>query len=304
VTPTSDHTGHERTTATARLLRAYRERGDKRARDRIVQLYMPLIAVLASRYEDLGRTHEVAMRAGSVGLVDAIERYVPRRREEFIEFALPIVASEIRACLNEETGDVLPDSAPELDMSRQRGDAADALSGLDETERAIVNARFVEGLGTDEAAAELGMPESELSQRTRTTLVKIRAALERLGSGRAAATELPPGDADPGAASEPRAGDAKNGHSGRLLLRMPQGLHTELASAAERDQMSLNQFILETLAAGVGWHQAGDHQQTRSSPTRRPPPRWLPAAIVANIVVLAVAAVVAVIVLLAGLQGW
>jgi hypothetical protein len=36
---------------------------------------------------------------------------------------------------------------------------------------------------------------------------------------------------------------------------MPQSLHTELAEAAEREQVSLNQFITLALAAAVGWRQ-------------------------------------------------
>jgi antitoxin HicB len=49
---------------------------------------------------------------------------------------------------------------------------------------------------------------------------------------------------------EPR---ALSGHSGRLLLRMPQSLHSELAHSADAEGISLNQFITTTLASAVGW---------------------------------------------------
>ena len=42
-------------------------------------------------------------------------------------------------------------------------------------------------------------------------------------------------------------------HSGRLLLRMPQTLHAELARAAERERVSLNQFITDALSGSLGW---------------------------------------------------
>jgi antitoxin HicB len=45
-------------------------------------------------------------------------------------------------------------------------------------------------------------------------------------------------------------------YSGKLLVRMPQSLHAELARAAERDQVSLNAFINSLLAAGMDWRQA------------------------------------------------
>jgi predicted RNase H-like HicB family nuclease len=50
---------------------------------------------------------------------------------------------------------------------------------------------------------------------------------------------------------------AEGRHSGRLLVRMPQSLHAELARAAEREEVSLNQFITGTLAGVIGWHRGG-----------------------------------------------
>ena len=82
---------------------------------------------------------------------------------------------------------------------------------------------------------------------------------------------------------------------------MPQSLHADLAEAAEREDVSLNQYITNTLAAGVGWHM-GDHPADQLPPT--PPPRWLPAALVTNIVVVLIAGAVALILLIVALgQG-
>jgi predicted RNase H-like HicB family nuclease len=50
---------------------------------------------------------------------------------------------------------------------------------------------------------------------------------------------------------EPRDPDA---YSGRFLLRLPRGLHAELARQAEREGVSLNQYVATTLAAASGWH--------------------------------------------------
>lgn len=52
------------------------------------------------------------------------------------------------------------------------------------------------------------------------------------------------------AVPEPR---ALNSHSGRLLLRMPKGLHSALAAEASAEEVPLNGFIVSVLAGAVGW---------------------------------------------------
>jgi antitoxin HicB len=49
---------------------------------------------------------------------------------------------------------------------------------------------------------------------------------------------------------------SKSSHSGRLLLRMPRTLHAALVVAAERENVSLNQFITDSLASVIGWRRA------------------------------------------------
>jgi antitoxin HicB len=69
---------------------------------------------------------------------------------------------------------------------------------------------------------------------------------------------------------EPR---ALSGHSGRLLLRMPQSLHAELAHSAEGEGISLNQFITTALASAVGWrnHAAPDSRRRGSNGSEAKP---------------------------------
>jgi antitoxin HicB len=113
-------------------------------------------------------------------------------------------------------------------------------------------------------------------------------------------------------------------HSGRLLLRMPQTLHAELSRVAERERVSLNQFITDVLAGTVGWRvpARGGRIATRAvdAAVSRPngngevarvePPSpgdsageqangVLTLALVANLVVVALAAIVAIVVFIA-----
>ena len=52
--------------------------------------------------------------------------------------------------------------------------------------------------------------------------------------------------------------------SGRLLLRMPAALHAELAQTAEREGVSLNQFITRALAGTIGWGTDADEHSAAS----------------------------------------
>jgi antitoxin HicB len=102
-------------------------------------------------------------------------------------------------------------------------------------------------------------------------------------------------------------------HSGRLLLRIPQDLHSEMARRAEGEDVSLNGYITTLLAGTVGWPQSGDPASaapggsTPESPAAAPPTRsrFLSVAIMANIVVVLAAGVAAVVLLVGALQnGW
>jgi antitoxin HicB len=100
---------------------------------------------------------------------------------------------------------------------------------------------------------------------------------------------------------EPR--DARN-YSGRLLLRMSRSLHSELALAAERDQVSLNAYINYLLVGAL--HQSApkagppDPEWAESAPGVHDTARlhrFLALALGANVVVAAILAAIAVILL-------
>jgi antitoxin HicB len=106
---------------------------------------------------------------------------------------------------------------------------------------------------------------------------------------------------------EPRA----NGHSGRLLLRMPNTLHAELARRADHEGVSLNQFIVGALSGAVGWmRDAADAEPVdRTAGPRtpagapRPPARAARIALAVNLVVVVLAGAAAIALLVAAWQG-
>ena len=90
-------TSHE----TARtLLREYREHGDLRARERLIQQYMPLVKSLARRHSRGSEQYEDLVQVGCIGLIKAVDRFEPTRAE-FGAFAIPNVAGEIKRYLRD-----------------------------------------------------------------------------------------------------------------------------------------------------------------------------------------------------------
>jgi antitoxin HicB len=97
---------------------------------------------------------------------------------------------------------------------------------------------------------------------------------------------------------EPR--DARN-YSGRLLLRMSRSLHSELAQAADRDQVSLNAYINTLLVGALRQPLArpADPEPVEEAPIQDTERlhRFLAIALAANVGVAAILATIAVILL-------
>jgi RNA polymerase sigma-B factor len=323
---------------------------------------MPLVEGLAHRHERQGAEHDDLVQAGSIGLLNAIERFDPKRGDEFVAFAVPTVAGEMKRHLRDRAATVRlprevheasirlprardaltarlgrpPSTAElaaevrvseddlarlestiarateataadpesrELDASEARLLLAGAFQTLDDTDRTILYLRFVQERSRRDVADHLGMSQNALARRTNAVLSKLRAELE----GRAFEGGPTPPAVEVAAAAAPSepaepSSKARTRYSGRLMLRMPQSLHAELAEAAEREEVSLNQYITNTLAAGVGWHTEGSAGAGLEPSDRTPPPRWLPAAIVTNIVIVVIAGVIALILLVVALS--
>jgi RNA polymerase sigma-B factor len=176
---------------------------------------------------------------------------------------------------------------------------------LDERERRILELRFFGDLTQVEIAKEVGLSQAHVSRLISDALGRLRS---ELGDSVA-----PPGGAAysaPDMAPEVQP-EHQPTHSGRLLVRMPQSLHAELARTAEREGVSLNALVTSALASAVGWRSgeptAGPDEPEQDAtpaasrpPAPKPPPRrWFSIALVANVVVVALAAIMAIVLLVA-----
>jgi RNA polymerase sigma-B factor len=425
--------------ATARLLSAYHLRGDARARERLIELHLPLVEALARRHARGGEGYEDLVQVGSIGLINAIDRFDLQRGFDLPAFAVPHINGEIKrhlrdrgesvrlprgiselrgrlgAARHELTGSLgreptaaelatelgvgedavaralnagraVPSSddeigsrlADSLGLAEDRMALAEAFDRLDERERRIVYLRYVRDLDPEAVASELGISKRHLSRQTQAALAKLRRGLESEPSGQpeqslrgpaerpnmapmeSSAVSTPyldrpyhivlvrdEGDDSPGWTArveelpgceahadtadeatrairdsmeawisealannrevpEPRGAPS---YSGRLMLRMPHSLHAELARAAERDEVSLNQFITSSLASSVGWRQQnGEAPSVDAEPADEPAESgrsdrgWLSRAMIVNAVLLGLAGIAAVVLLVVALS--
>jgi RNA polymerase sigma-B factor len=82
--------------AHAALLEAYHRRGDRGARDKLVEELLPLVRALAGRYAGRGEQLEDLVQVGAIGLIKAIERFDAERGVELTTYAVPTIVGEIR----------------------------------------------------------------------------------------------------------------------------------------------------------------------------------------------------------------
>jgi RNA polymerase sigma-B factor len=428
-----------RSSQTAELLRAYHERGDTAARQRLVELYLPLVESFMRRYGRGTDDYDDLYQVGCIGLINAIDRFDLARGDELAAFAVPNIAGEIRRYLRDRGGSVrLPRRVVELrpratqaqvelrarlgrepttaevareveaeesdvvvaldaataaralelqpedaeaggestDATDDRLFLSEAFQGLDERERRIVFLRYIRDTEPDAIAAELGISRRQLTRSTEEALKKLRVGLEapghgsqarsgttpaarparraspdvqsdrkiprtttpaehrRLvdqgyhvelvqsstaGGGWSAQVEELPGCTAEGATAEAAAAGIEEAmrrwvkaaeaegreipkprsvasHSGRLLVRMPQSLHAQLARIAEREEVSLNQFITGALAAAVSWRGSGNAAPPSPAPSEQSEQRasYMRRALLANVLLLGLIAVLAV----------
>jgi RNA polymerase sigma-B factor len=81
----------------ARLAEADATEDERRAaRDELVELNLPLVHHCARRFGSRGEPHEDLVQVGTIGLINAIDRFDPERGVEFSTYATPTILGEIK----------------------------------------------------------------------------------------------------------------------------------------------------------------------------------------------------------------
>src|SRR5215213_1733658 len=99
--------------------------GERGAREQLVERYLPLVRHLARRYAHASEPFEDVVQAGSIGLLNAIDRYDPASGSAFSSYAVPTILGEIRRHFRDRTWSVrVPRSLKDLVAESRDGAAA------------------------------------------------------------------------------------------------------------------------------------------------------------------------------------
>ena len=144
--------------ADRRLLLRYHRQGDERAREELVERFIPLARQLARRYQRGPEPLEDLVQVASVGLVKAIDRFDPGRATAFSSYAVPTMVGELKRYF------------------RDFGWAVHVPRGMQERTVAVQAAvtRLSKALGRSPAPAEVA---SELALAEEEVLEALEAAL-------------------------------------------------------------------------------------------------------------------------------
>src|ERR1044072_6277836 len=110
-----------------RLMRKV-QTGDDRAREELIERYMPLARSLALRYRRASEPLDDLIQVASVGLVKAVDRWDPERGLAFSSYAVPTILGELRRYFRDSTWDWRP-ARHWQELCRAREEAREKLWG-------------------------------------------------------------------------------------------------------------------------------------------------------------------------------
>lgn len=123
-----------------RLLRACR-RGDRGAQTRLVESYLPLVQKIAAQYRGYGLAHDDLLQEGTIGLLDAIDRYDSGRGRSFESYVRFRIRRSIKRALTDQARLIrLPKHIVERRSAIRRAETGLLASGATATPEAIAEA--------------------------------------------------------------------------------------------------------------------------------------------------------------------
>ena len=181
------------------LWRAYKERGDEAARRRIIESYQPLVFREVMPYRALPAVMD-AVQEGTIGLIEAVERYDPTRGVAFSLYAVHRVRGRILdflrregrvdlPCLEAETEayetakELLVDERPSVAELAEHhalvGVLGAAMERLPARERLVLEGVTIGGARAQTMAESLGVTPAQIYRLQKKGIRRIRGMLSR-----------------------------------------------------------------------------------------------------------------------------
>lgn len=181
------------------LWRAYKERGDEAARRRIIESYQPLVFREVMPYRALPAVMD-AVQEGTIGLIEAVERYEPTRGVAFSLYAVHRVRGRILdflrregrvdlPCLEAETEayetakELLVDERPSVAELAEHhalvGVLGAAMERLPARERLVLEGVTIGGARAQTMAESLGVTPAQIYRLQKNGIRRIRGMLSR-----------------------------------------------------------------------------------------------------------------------------
>ena len=181
------------------LWRTYKERGDEAARRRIIESYQPLVFREVMPYRALPSVMD-AVQEGTIGLIEAVERYDPARGVAFSLYAVHRVRGRILdflrregrvdlPCLEAETGscetakELLVDARPSVAELAEHhalvGVLGAAMERLPARERLVLEGVTIGGARAQTMAESLGVTPAQIYRLQQNGIRRIRGMLSR-----------------------------------------------------------------------------------------------------------------------------
>lgn len=186
----------------AALWRAFKEKGDMQARRRIIESYQPLVFKQALPYRGYDDIMDL-IQEGTVGLIEAVERYDPERGVAFSLFAVHRIRGRMCnflkkehesdiACMDasledgqgtsfkEALADAAALSVPEQAESHElAGRLQTAMGRLPDKERAVLTGVYLESKPVDAVADALSVSKSHIYRLQKSGIRRVRGMLSR-----------------------------------------------------------------------------------------------------------------------------
>jgi len=100
------------------LLYEYHRHGDLGAREQLIHQYLPLVRKLARSFAGRGEQYDDLVQVGSIGLINAIDRFELDRGVDLTAYAIPNIVGEIKRHLRDRASPIrIPRRLQELNVS-------------------------------------------------------------------------------------------------------------------------------------------------------------------------------------------